>query len=54
MSVIAVILTFNEEVHVARALNSVLPFVDGCLVVDSGSTDSTVEIATELVVFFCW
>ena len=44
-----VIITFNEEANIARALQSVQPLVaDGkgeIIVVDSGSTDRTVEIA---------
>jgi glycosyltransferase involved in cell wall biosynthesis len=44
-----VIITFNEEAHLPRALESVKPLVgDGqgeIIVVDSGSTDRTVEIA---------
>ena len=44
-----VIITFNEEANLARTLESVKPLVaDGkgeIIVVDSGSTDRTVEIA---------
>ena len=44
-----VIITYNEEANLARALESVKPLVaDGkgeIIVVDSGSTDRTVEIA---------
>jgi glycosyltransferase involved in cell wall biosynthesis len=44
-----VIITYNEEVNLARTLESVMPLVrDGkgeIIVVDSGSTDRTVEIA---------
>ena len=44
-----VIITYNEEVNLARTLESVIPLVrDGkgeIIVVDSGSTDRTVEIA---------
>lgn len=40
-----VILTFNEEVHIARAIESARLISDDILVVDSFSTDSTVEIA---------
>lgn len=42
-----VILTFNEELHLARAIASVELFADQVVVVDSGSTDRTVEIAEE-------
>src|SRR5881397_847894 len=44
-----VIITYNEEANLARTLESVMPLVrDGkgeIIVVDSGSTDRTVEIA---------
>lgn len=44
----AVIITNNEEQHIANCINSVLPIVDEVIVVDSGSTDRTVEIANDL------
>lgn len=43
-----IILTKNEEKHIARAIRSVDAFSDRCLVVDSGSTDRTIEIARDL------
>lgn len=49
MSLSVVIITYNEEANLARTLKSVQPLVcDGrgeIIVVDSGSTDRTVEIA---------
>lgn len=45
MRLTVVILTKNEERHIARCLESVAPFAWHCLVVDSGSTDRTVDIA---------
>ncbi len=45
MTLVAVILTKNEERHIARALASVSGIVDRCVVVDSGSKDRTVELA---------
>jgi glycosyltransferase involved in cell wall biosynthesis len=49
MNLSVVIITFNEETNVARTLASVQPLVaDGkgeIIVVDSGSTDRTVEIS---------
>lgn len=40
-----VILTHNEERHIARALASVSPIASQVFVVDSGSSDHTVDIA---------
>ena len=49
MQLSVVIITFNEEANIGRTLASVQPLVaDGkgeIIVVDSGSTDRTVEIA---------
>lgn len=42
-----VILTHNEANHIARALNSVKGIASQVFVIDSGSTDSTVDIAIE-------
>ncbi len=36
----------NEEKHIARCLNSVAELVDEIIIVDTGSTDRTVEIAS--------
>lgn len=43
-----VILTYNEEIHIARAINNVLYWADKIIVLDSHSQDNTVEIATNL------
>lgn len=40
-----IILTFDEECHIARALQSVSTIARQVFVIDSGSTDRTVEIA---------
>lgn len=40
-----IILTYNEEQHLERALKSVTSFASEVLVVDSHSTDRTIEIA---------
>ena len=34
----------NEEMHLARCLDSVAELVDEIIIVDTGSTDRTVEI----------
>ena len=39
------ILTFNEELHIERCIKSLLPFAKEIFIVDSYSTDKTVEIA---------
>ena len=41
------IITFNEEANMQACINSA-SFVDEIVVVDSGSTDSTVAIAEDL------
>lgn len=48
MSLTVVILTYNEQRHIARAINSVREVADRILVVDSGSTDDTVRLAEDL------
>lgn len=49
MQLSVVIITFNEEANIGRTLASVQPLVADCrgeiIVVDSGSTDRTIEIA---------
>jgi glycosyltransferase involved in cell wall biosynthesis len=41
----AVVITLNEERNIERCLRSVAPIADEVVVVDSGSTDATAEIA---------
>ena len=43
-----IILTFNEEKHIARCIKSLSTFTDKIFIVDSDSTDKTVEIARSL------
>lgn len=43
-----IILTYNEEIHIERCIYSVLPLTKSIIVVDSFSTDKTVEIAQAL------
>jgi glycosyltransferase involved in cell wall biosynthesis len=40
-----IVITYNEERNIQRCLESVVPFSDEIVVVDSGSTDRTVEIS---------
>lgn len=44
----AIILTRDEELHIARAITSVRPVAERIVVVDSGSTDNTCRIAADL------
>lgn len=48
MSLTVVILTKDEEEHIARAIQSVQSVADRIVVVDSESSDNTIKIATEL------
>ena len=45
MKISACIITLNEERNLSRCLKSIAPLVDEIVVVDSGSTDATMEIA---------
>lgn len=44
----AIILTKNEELNIERCINSIKDWVDRVVVVDSGSTDKTIELAQGL------
>lgn len=46
--VAVVILTYNEEIHIARAIGSVASFAKEIFVIDSYSRDRTAQIAREL------
>lgn len=43
-----VILTYNEEIHIERCIRSLLPIASKIFIVDSFSSDRTVEIAQSL------
>lgn len=50
-------ITKNEEHNLDRALGSIKPYVDEIIVVDTGSTDKSVEIArkyTDKIYFYEW
>ena len=49
ISVTACLIVKNEEVNLPRCLDSLRPVVDEIVVVDTGSTDRTVELARELL-----
>ncbi len=48
LSITAIILTFNEEAHIERCIDRISGLVQRIVVVDSFSTDKTVEIAKRL------
>jgi glycosyltransferase involved in cell wall biosynthesis len=47
-TVTVIILTFNEQMHLERCIQSCLPFAQEILVIDSFSTDQTLAIAERL------
>jgi glycosyltransferase involved in cell wall biosynthesis len=47
MKISACLITFNEERNLPRCLTSIAPLVDEIVVIDSGSTDRTADIARE-------
>lgn len=49
MSIISfIVLTYNEEKHISRCIDSILPLTREIYIVDSFSTDRTVEIAVKM------
>lgn len=47
-SITAIVLAFNEEIHIARCIERLRPVVERIVVIDSFSTDRTVGIARSL------
>jgi glycosyltransferase involved in cell wall biosynthesis len=47
MKISAIVLTYNEALHLARCLKSIAPLKPEIIVVDSFSTDKTLQIAHE-------
>lgn len=47
LDITAIILTYNEELHIRRCLENVCPIVKKVYVIDSPSTDNTVAICSE-------
>lgn len=48
LSIGVIILTYNEEIHIERCINSVKSIASQIVVIDSYSTDRTVEIAENM------
>lgn len=48
LSLTAIILTFNEEIHIERCIRSALTVANRVIIIDSFSTDKTIEIAKSL------
>jgi len=48
LDISVVILTYNEEIHIRRCIERILPITTKIFIVDSFSTDATVSIAEEL------
>ena len=47
LDISVIILTFNEEIHIKRCLDRISPHVKNVFIIDSFSTDNTLEIAKE-------
>ena len=45
LDITTIILTYNEEIHIARCLENVCQFSKKVIIIDSPSTDRTREIA---------
>ena len=48
LDISVIILTYNEEIHLERCLNNAKKFAKEIFIVDSFSTDKTVEIANQM------
>ena len=50
-----IILTYNESLHIKRCINSIKEFAREVIIVDSYSTDRTIDICKKLKVnkFYC-
>ena len=47
LDISVVVLTYNEEIHIRRCIENVYPFVKEIFIIDSFSTDKTLQIAGE-------
>ena len=47
LDIAVIILTYNEELHIRRCLDNIQCFAKEIYIIDSFSTDKTIEIASE-------
>lgn len=47
LDITAIILTYNEELHIKRCLDKISPIVKDIYIIDSYSTDNTLDIASK-------
>ena len=47
LDIAVIILTYNEELHIRRCLDNITCFAKEIYIIDSFSTDKTIEIASE-------
>lgn len=47
LDITVIILTYNEEIHIKRCLDRISPYVKNVFIIDSFSTDKTLEIIKE-------
>jgi glycosyltransferase involved in cell wall biosynthesis len=47
LDISVIILTYNEEIHIRRCLENIIPIAKDIFIIDSISTDKTLEIAKE-------
>jgi glycosyltransferase involved in cell wall biosynthesis len=52
MNITALIITKNEEIHIERCINNIKKLVSDVLIIDSFSSDNTIEIAKKLNIKF--
>ena len=48
MNTCGIILTLNEEIHINRCISSLKNYVNDIVILDSGSSDNTINIAKDL------
>lgn len=53
MSISVIILTYNEEQHIERCINSIRSIASSIFVIDSYSTDKTVQLAKSMGAVVC-